>query len=168
MKEETVALPPACNPDNMRKFITALRSGEFKQDTGRLRRVLSRNDDGDPNEYGYCCLGVATEVAFRNGVPENFFVRYDDDDDPDNPSGFDMDIWDDSTLTKPVREWLGIASHNPELTALDDASGLFPASATSWNDRLKAGFPKISDMFEAKYLPGDRQEEVTTEGSLIG
>lgn len=46
--------------DNQRKWIEALRSGEFEQATGRLHW----SDDGD----AYCCLGVACILAERNGA----------------------------------------------------------------------------------------------------
>ena len=40
--------------DNARKWVAALRSGEFEQAQGRLK-------DGD----AYCCLGVACELYIR-------------------------------------------------------------------------------------------------------
>jgi hypothetical protein len=46
------------NLDNIKKWIAALRSGEYKQITGGLKRHLAP----DSNEVGYCCLGVACEV----------------------------------------------------------------------------------------------------------
>lgn len=42
---------------NVPKLIEALRSGKYKQ----TRRALH-------DENGYCCLGVACEVAIENGV----------------------------------------------------------------------------------------------------
>jgi hypothetical protein len=40
--------------DNAKKWVAALRSGEFKQTKGRLR-----------DTKGFCCLGVACEVYRR-------------------------------------------------------------------------------------------------------
>lgn len=44
------------NKDLKEKWITALRSGKYKQGKGQLRD----NIDG---EYHYCCLGILCEVA---------------------------------------------------------------------------------------------------------
>jgi hypothetical protein len=46
------------NP-NAKKWVTALRSGRFKQG----RSVLNQGD------RALCCLGVACEVAIEAGVP---------------------------------------------------------------------------------------------------
>lgn len=46
---------------NQKKWIKALRSGEFKQGSG----ALQASDDR------YCCLGVACVVAAKEGVPVN-------------------------------------------------------------------------------------------------
>jgi hypothetical protein len=48
---------PAKLNKNAQKWVEALESGEFKQGRGALSR------DGD-----YCCLGVACELAIREGV----------------------------------------------------------------------------------------------------
>lgn len=44
------------------KWITALRSGEYKQTTGKLVVNLDYEDDPQPI-YGYCCLGVAAAIC---------------------------------------------------------------------------------------------------------
>ena len=43
------------------KWVTALRSGKYKQTTGALRRVTA---DG---ESGFCCLGVLCDVVDPDG-----------------------------------------------------------------------------------------------------
>lgn len=45
--------------DNARKWIAALRSGEFRQGRGQLRR-----------DNSYCCLGVACELYRRENGGE--------------------------------------------------------------------------------------------------
>lgn len=40
------------------KWVAALRSGEYKQATGVLKN----------KEGGYCCLGVLTDLAIKDGV----------------------------------------------------------------------------------------------------
>ncbi len=45
----------------MRKWVKALRSGKYDQDTsGELK-----------NEFGYCCLGVAKEIGLCNAKKSN-------------------------------------------------------------------------------------------------
>ena len=44
------------------QWITALRSGNYPQGRGYLRRI---DDDG---KEGYCCLGVLCELAVNAGV----------------------------------------------------------------------------------------------------
>lgn len=48
--------------ENARKWVEALRSGEFTQCSGKLCGY-------DGSRWCYCCLGVACEIASRNGAP---------------------------------------------------------------------------------------------------
>lgn len=41
------------------KWIAALRSGNYKQGTGRLYEIVCKT---------YCCLGVACDIAIKEGV----------------------------------------------------------------------------------------------------
>lgn len=43
------------------KWLKALRSGEYKQAKRALKREIQ--EDGQGIQYGYCCLGVAAEIA---------------------------------------------------------------------------------------------------------
>lgn len=54
-------------PELKAKWIAALRSGEYKQTTGRLVRV---ERDG----YKHCCLGVLCEVAGYRRVDGGFLT----------------------------------------------------------------------------------------------
>jgi hypothetical protein len=88
--------------DNSRKWIEALRSGEFEQVRGALRK-----------RDGYCCLGVACEVYRR--------------EHPNGPQwfGYYFDHRDDE-LPKRVQRWLGLRSstgwrsNGPSLVSLND------------------------------------------------
>lgn len=66
----------------------ALKSGRFKQTTGNLR-----------NSNGYCCLGVACELAIENGVD----IHIDD-------TGSGYRRYDGHTAVCPlqVMHWLGL------------------------------------------------------------
>lgn len=48
------------NPEVKAEWLEALRSGNYAQATGRLCKVIDRTTD-DPT-YGYCCLGVLTDL----------------------------------------------------------------------------------------------------------
>ena len=111
-------------------LVDALRSGEFQQHRGGLR-----------GEGGYCCLGVATEVALRNGLVVS-------DDGSGNP-------WDQpyQVMCEPVAEWFGL-SVNPRL--INEDSGRRDTAA-AWNDDLQVEFPEIADMFEYTYLRERRE-----------
>lgn len=51
-----------------RKWIKALRSGEFKQGEGSLKIMV------EDNGYQYCCLGVAAEVAGCTGITNRALI----------------------------------------------------------------------------------------------
>lgn len=109
------------NPEAVKKWVAALRSGEFKQGSKRLK-----DDDK------YCCLGVACVLAKREGVI------------PDDAS------WEDE-CQKPclslreqfeaVKDWLGL--QGPE-GWMDDLPSL-----TVINDD-GATFSKIADLIESE------------------
>lgn len=51
---------PKMNAKIKKAWVAALRSGDYQQITGGLKRRA--RGDGEP-ELGYCCLGVLAEVA---------------------------------------------------------------------------------------------------------
>ncbi len=111
------------NPENIKLWIKALRSGRFKQGRGMLA----------PKDL-FCCLGVACEVAIENDVtakktPLNGAFRYDKQL---------------AHLPTSVRKWLGIARINPILNAGFSASIL--------NDARGWDFNQIADAIEKTYL----------------
>lgn len=61
-------------PQLKSEWITALRSGEYKQNSGVLKGVIVTLGDGeyieDDQEIGHCCLGVLCEVLAKQGVGE--------------------------------------------------------------------------------------------------
>lgn len=130
------------NKENMRKWVDALRSGEFQQGSGRL------SVDGT-----YCCLGVACEVAIREGVPvEKTRV---------GASGQYKKVYryDETALFLPVavQDWLGLSSVEPtvlydctddDCTPSDDGTH----SVVSLNDSEMQPFEVIADALERTYL----------------
>lgn len=87
-------------PEIKAKWLEALRSGEFEQSTGALCEV-----DG-----GYCCLGVLSELAVREGVAEKWLREEDE-----GIYHFGKKKGDKSSEFLPVsvRKWAGLVSDNP-------------------------------------------------------
>lgn len=52
------------NPEIKKKWVEALRSGEYEQTEGQLRV-----DDEKGKPVGYCCLGVLCEVMGAKYIP---------------------------------------------------------------------------------------------------
>jgi hypothetical protein len=77
--------------ENRRKWIEALLSGEFKQGQNTLVRPL-------PDGEEHCCLGVACELAAREGITVKRGYRF---------TGYYVDY--ESHLPPAVQQWLGLA-----------------------------------------------------------
>ena len=130
----------ACNVENMELFVDALFSGEYEQGKGALRQLTSDT----PGKYQYCCLGVATDVAIKAGIPEQTTVDEDGNDYLDN-------MWENGYLPSQVQKWLGIDNDNP---ILDFRNGNM-MRAGSANDDFGRSFPQIGDAFRRTYLTGE-------------
>lgn len=61
------------NPEIKQQWLTALRSGNYRQKGGRLRS-LEKTLDGKGYENCHCCLGVLAEVIKEDavGISDNF------------------------------------------------------------------------------------------------
>jgi len=106
-----------------KKWLKALRSGEYVQGRGALCQV-----GGDYDTF--CYLGVLTDLYLLekgegwDARPGEGYLRFGD--------------WY-AALPPSVSEWAGLATSDPQLGA---------ASGTAWNDRMGASFSKIADMIE--------------------
>lgn len=109
----------------IRKWVDALRSGEFRQ--GKLGLRI---------ENAYCCLGVACEIyrrTTRKGKWENgAFVVADDD-------------WDSMVMPRTVADWFG-TNKNPEVDRPHTRG-----SVAGFNDG-GADFPTIANAIEREFL----------------
>ena len=105
-----------------RKWVTALRSGKYKQGRWHLR------DEGG----GYCCLGVLCDLYSKAKRKKLF--RYDDDGWSFMGSG--------ATLSGVVADWAGLDHTDPTIG---------PTTAISLNDDQCRSFKYIARMIE-KYL----------------
>ncbi len=115
-------------PEIKEKWLAALRSGEYQQCAGALRR-----SDHHGN-LTHCCLGVLCDLAAKDGIgkweAEHFI------------SGGYRDI---GLLTGEVVEWAGTQDYNPDVV-VDDAKG---SNLAMLNDNGRT-FAEIADVIEAQ------------------
>lgn len=118
------------NKVNMKKWVNYLRTTKKKQ----TRNALNKKN------VGFCCLGIACELAIRNGVKLKKELN-------SNLYSYNESR---TLLPKEVREWLGLArwDNDPYLT---DSSGQ-SSSASYYNDHYKYSFKKIADLIEYTFL----------------
>lgn len=106
-----------------RLWIAALRSGEYQQTKGALHRLVPGDAPGGGLPAGWCCLGVACDVAAEHiTLHRSSNERYE---------AFDGI---EGLLPNTVKQWLGII----EQSLLTEA-----------NDGAGATFPEIADALEA-------------------
>jgi hypothetical protein len=111
------------------KWVAALRSGEYKQTTGQLKKT-----------EGHCCLGVLCELHLKEH-PESKGFHY-----PDGLEGVVVYGNSPGMLADEVRRWAGLD---------DDGKVMFEGSKKDlWtlNDSpsLNPGFSGIADLIEAQ------------------
>lgn len=111
------------NPEVKAEWLKALRSGEYEQGTGQLKRVSS---DGPV----YCCLGVLEDLAVKAGITEGWDERSRDDK---KSHGYK------ATLSVPVMDWADLDTDSPYA----DAEPLY-----RWNDTYRKTFSEIADLIE--------------------
>lgn len=131
------------NRENMALWISALRSGRFKQGRGALKVV----QDGVAE---HCCLGVLCELAVEAGVKV-------DVKGPFGPEGYVLFDESSGTLPNSVRLWAGLGSVDPLLVT----SGV-TSTCVQANDRFRAGFEQIADGLERYY--GLLEKEADVQG----
>jgi hypothetical protein len=163
---------------HMHAWIQALRSGDYVQTQSRLRTPVYV---GDQRKTGYCCLGVAAEVAITQGCP----IAWGTNSITSNTIGSIGSIGSDNTgyhdssgslAIGPMIEWFGFAgkyaaievpckmlgrrgTRNPcigyRFGHHDPHTCARPAfvEATSLNDHYKWGFGQIASAFEDFYFP---------------
>lgn len=141
------------NADNVRKWVEALRSGDYVQTEGTLCRRYDA-------EARYCCLGVVCDLAALDGVEMQRRERAGGDNTTvisfDGISG---------TLPQVARDWLAgdgeLPYGNPTFTwdkmqVKDPEAGEgSEITATGCNDDAHLSFDQIADMVEWAFLSGE-------------
>lgn len=112
---------------NLKKLVDALRSGEYKQNTGCLKQGNT-----------YCCLGVACDLFIKENSEYGWQTKGDWNEYEINDKKAYLPLY--------VANWLGI--DNPFITLLGDNLH----SAAYLNDILKYDFNQIADLIEREYL----------------
>lgn len=141
--------------ERVRLLVAALRSGDYTQARGTLRR----------DEREYCCLGVACDVASLNGLgigwrnvigegcgcgdcPDRW--RFDGAGDNMPPSVYNWFGFDD-----PDDVALVGTPYDPDIAIDADSNNVTMVRA---NDVLEWNFNQIADALETRYLnEGDGQ-----------
>lgn len=138
------------DPEVKALWLTALRSGEYRQTTENLKI-----DRGDGKGVGYCCLGVLCELAVSQGV--ELSLNFDTSiretcDNPDHPeckevAGNVVKAYDfngsSSYLPDKVQEWAGLKYRNPSVLCEGYGSSL-----AALNDNKLLDFDAIADIVE--------------------
>ena len=109
----------------MKKWVKALRSGDYKQG----RETLCTSDQ-------YCCLGVLCELASKENIcdkTENLFdssnIEYDEHDD---------------VLPQSVRDWSGMKTDSGDRLGKR-------ISLLALNDTNRYSFERIANIIEKEY-----------------
>lgn len=140
-------------PENFRKWLTALRSGEYKQDTENAS--LRCND-------GYCCLGVACVIAEQEGIVKSAPMReqrsgaiiYGLQPERFGEQEVNSEEIDSSVAGLPnvVKNWLGISDNPSSLVHLPEPVNKRLTEVSSLNDCGRYDFPAIADILEQQFL----------------
>ena len=113
------------NPEIKQKWVSALRSGQYKQTTDKLR-----------NCEGFCCLGVLTDLMCKETNPET------DQDTWFNSIAEELE--GDENLAPSVAKWAGFDEDTVNRQDIVVNNGVYISGI---NDR-GASFLQIADIIE--------------------
>lgn len=95
------------------KWVAALRSGEYKQGTGRLHTLVGSSGGYSPEDK-FCCLGVLCDLAFKEGKVDRRTGYLDDALEYGKGKQVDdYENWNSGALPKAVQKWAGLKTDNP-------------------------------------------------------
>lgn len=123
------------NQERKAQWVAALRSGEYKQGTGYLHRKAH-------GEERFCCLGVASDLAWRAGAVEREMHTH-----IIHPT-FEYEGRDCYPPEK-VLEWFGSLGEPMTVVQYEDPQGrLYTELLDELNDSDRFTFDQIADMIE--------------------
>ena len=116
---------------NIKKlWIAALRSGDYTQSTGRLRRLSRAGESRKEDKFSHCCLGVLGELYCEaTNQPWN-----------------SREVGDGQSLSRAVLTWSGMRCGMGDSVHID-SDILYPLAAL--NDGGK-NFAQIADAIESQ------------------
>lgn len=131
----------------IRRWVSALRSGEYKQGEAFLRRP----------DNCFCCLGVLCDLAVKDGVIQEAVLSHNQGWNGKQTAYAYEGRCD--FLPTVVQNWAGLESDRPEVTFehYDEETDQYD-TLTEWVSELNdngVSFESIADAIEAKYLKED-------------
>lgn len=125
-------------------LVNGLRSGRFPQ----ISAQLGIAEDTVAFEVGgFCCLGVACEVAIENGLEISKTIN------ADGVISYDGSA---EILPESVKAWYGFDDTNPKLCEIKYSTGeINEIDATEANDEKSWDFQQIALAFEQWYVYED-------------
>lgn len=118
------------------KWVSALRSGEYQQTQGKLKRVKA-----DEYPVGFCCLGVLCDLHAKE--------KGQDWKDTEHDTRWHNYFGISDDLPIQVQEWAGLSSENPEVRFYDENNEITRHEALAvLNDDYRYNFTELADLIE--------------------
>jgi len=121
------------------EWVRRLRSGDYPQTRGALRRTTKGQYDSDVSPVGYCCLGVLCDFAVGSGI-----IEQEDGDDRIYYDG------EGTYLPSPVMAWAGVTKTEESTMSILNDDG--------------ATFPEIADLLEGKVTLNELAQRIGERG----
>lgn len=138
--------------ENAKRLIAALRSGEYKQVQGALRRNLyTRDHQGFADRH--CCLGVASDIAADDSKGHWSQSAAEREGEYAFVDAHDCE-WSDTDLIDPVRDHFGFRTRDGAFLYVvaiprQDGTSVTGTSLMELNDK-GATFDEIADVIESE------------------
>ena len=130
------------NPKIKAQWLAALRSGEYQQGKGALRRTIQ-------GEEKFCCLGVLCELAVKAEVTPAPVV----DSHQPTLAAWQYENGNWGSLPPSVRDWAGLLSVDPSVIVTSGSANhpvRHEQNLSECNDDLRLTFAQIADVIEAQ------------------
>jgi hypothetical protein len=138
--------------DNRAQLVAALRSGDYAQAFGTLRRSTV-NESGHGVTLSHCCLGV---VETLRGCVWSYVPVGDDGQQVENPWQADSPGFSDvddtnravTTLSVAGMAWLGVDDTDPDVVVWDHEDGSWKTTTLSAVNDEPQDFNHVADVLE--------------------